>query len=51
LIADEKNPRFVGVWQLTRVDTDRDSIAVLAYDGPQTPRIRQLELRLNSSAT
>ena len=51
LIADEKNPRFVGVWQLTRVDTGRDSIAVLAYDGPQTPRIRQLELRLNSSAT
>ncbi len=50
LIADEKNPRHVGEWQLTRIDTGRDSIAVLAYDGPQGPRIRKLELRLNSSA-
>ena len=44
LIADEKNPQFVGEWQLASVDIGSNLIAALACDGPQMPQIRQYEL-------
>jgi len=44
LIADEKNPQFVGEWQLASVDIGSNLIAALACDGPQMPQIRHYEL-------
>jgi 4'-phosphopantetheinyl transferase len=44
LIADEKNPGFVGGWQLNRVELDPELMVVLAYDGPPAKQIRHLLL-------
>lgn len=41
LIADEKNPRFVEQWRLTRVEVGQGLMVVLAYDGMVVPQIRQ----------
>jgi 4'-phosphopantetheinyl transferase len=43
LIADEKNPQFVGEWQLTSVDMGSKLITALACDGPQKPQVRPCE--------